>query len=86
MVGFGMNKKPEDNVTVGIGTNRMILAHQLVDMIETKQAYTEKEALVMLSQIYGVLILITGRQTMAEKHPELVDKVVGFENPKLDIE
>lgn len=81
-----MNKKPEEFVTVGIGTNRTILAHQLLDMIESKEAYNKNEALEMLGQIYGVLIEITGRPTMAEKHPELVNKVVRYENPKGDIE
>ncbi len=77
---------PKDKVTVGIGTNRMILAHQLLDMIETKRAYTKSEALEMLSHVYGVLIEITGRPTMTDKFPELVDKVVRCDNPKFSVE
>ena len=76
----------EKFVTVGIGTNRTILAHQLLDLIESKGPLDRNTTAALIDEIYGILIEITGRPTMAEKHPELIDKAVQFVNPKLELE
>lgn len=59
---------------------------ELQDMIESVDAYDGREALDMLDRVYGFVRSYTGRQSIAERRPELVGLVSGGGNRKEDLE
>lgn len=62
------------------------LAYEMLEMIDQNEAYDGKSALNMLDLIYGRLLSITGRESLAQMRPELVGKIVGGGNRKEDLE
>jgi len=60
--------------------------NELQDMIESVDAYDGREALEMLDRVYGFVRSYTGRQSIAERRPELVGLVSGGGNRKEDLE
>ena len=60
--------------------------NELQDMIESVDAYDGREALEMLDRVYGFVRSYTGRQSIAERRPELVGFVSGGGNRKEDLE
>ena len=60
--------------------------NELQDMIESVDAYDGREALEMLDRVYGFVRSYTGRQSIAERRPELVGMVGGGGNLKEGLE
>ena len=60
--------------------------NELQDMIESVDAYDGREALEMLDRVYGFVRSYTGRQSIAERRPELVGMVGGGGNRKEGLE
>lgn len=60
--------------------------NELQDMIESVDAYDGREALEMLDRVYGFVRSYTGRQSIAERRPELIGMVGGGGNLKEGLE
>lgn len=60
--------------------------NELQDMIESVDAYDGREALDMLDRVYGFVRSYTGRQSIAERRPELAGMVGGGGNLKEGLE
>lgn len=75
-----------DDEAVDLNNMSLKAMNELQDMIESVDAYDGREALEMLDRVYGFVRSYTGRQSIAERRPDLVGKIVGGGNRKEGLE